>query len=91
MCHRFIGLRDYPLCQNGAWVDGVSTALPFLDAGAVHGSHWLPEREPTTSADASVATGADAPVQLVGRGTAVWSPAMCVPNFQCLAASVHSA
>lgn len=71
-----MGLRDYPLCQNGSWVDGVSTALPFLESGAVRGLRWLPEDEPVAD---TAESDARAPVQLIGRGTAVWSPAMCAP------------
>jgi hypothetical protein len=72
---RFVGLHDYPLCQNGQWISSVSASLYLMDAGVLDGSSWLTDDVKHHDQDeAVIATLPRAAVHVIGRQTAAWNP-----------------
>jgi Spondin_N len=77
---RFVGLHDYPLCQNGQWVDGMSASMYLLDAGVLEGDSWLAQPALNMStASVDLKSSPQQKIKLVGHGTEAWNPYMCVP------------
>lgn len=77
-------MHDYPLCQNGKWVDAASATLYLMDSGVVDGTAWLPDNQPSLDAEATDASRRTQPpgdVTVIGRGTAAWNQYLYVTQL----------
>jgi hypothetical protein len=92
---RFVGIHDYPLCQNGSWIDGMAASLAFLGTGTLETQRsWLPEGQAalnSSTLDSNSLSLETSRVQIVGRGTGVWNPVVYAVHFCILYFSVFCA
>ena len=78
MERRFVGVHDYPLCQDGEWITSMTASLYLLDAGLFASKDWL-STDMEMLADRQLWNESDrGDVRLVGRESAAWNPYLCV-------------
>ena len=75
---RFVGLHDYPLCQDGEWMSSVTASLNLLDAGLFAHTEWLSTDLDLLDAHVPWNATNRQPVFLVGRQSAAWNPHLYV-------------